>query len=172
MFYKKKISIKLWWLGSNLRRYNGPNSNHQKNIDISQIIAFGKLENYGSIKSMKKSILLFIYRNYPKILSVAQKYFCWSDFWGLTVEKQKIIGKLSKWIELAITWFNSIQFQKKIIKMIIDIELTASILCMTMNRQRLLGSSTNKEHSDFKHNQSAFSICSKNKMFSFLKIEW
>ena len=137
MFYKKKISIKLWWLGSNLRRYNGPNSNHQKNIDISQIIAFGKLENYGSIKSMKKSILLFIYRNYPKILSVAQKYFCWSDFWGLTVEKQKIIGKLSKWIELAITWFNSIQFQKKIIKMIIDIQLTASILCMTMNRRRL-----------------------------------
>ena len=48
-------------------------------ILIAQIIAFRNFENYGSIKSMKKSILLFNYRNFPKILLVARKYYCLSD---------------------------------------------------------------------------------------------
>ena len=59
------------WPGTNLRQCNQPNSNHQKNIVIAQIIAFGNFENYGSIKSMIKSILLFNYWNFPKIFLLA-----------------------------------------------------------------------------------------------------
>ena len=51
----------------NLWRYNRPNSNHQKNIDIRQIIAFGNFENYGDIANMKILISLFNSQNFLKI---------------------------------------------------------------------------------------------------------
>ena len=71
------LYIFMWFNLHNLRRCNWPNSNHQKTIIMAQIIAFGNFENYGSIKSMKKSILLFIYLNFPNILLVApKKYYC------------------------------------------------------------------------------------------------
>ena len=44
-------------------------------IVIAQFMAFGNFENYGSIESMIKSILLITYRNFPKILSLAQKCY-------------------------------------------------------------------------------------------------
>ena len=50
-----------------------------KIIDIGQIIAFGNFDNYGTIESMKKSILFFNYWNFPKKLSLAQKYSRLSD---------------------------------------------------------------------------------------------
>ena len=41
---------------TNLRQCNRPNLNHQKTIVMAQIIALGKIKNYGSIESMIKLI--------------------------------------------------------------------------------------------------------------------
>ena len=108
-----------------------PNWNHRKTIVIGPIIAFGNFENYGSIELMKKLILIFNYRNFPKILSTCKydtfyhsqtacHHFCNSlfqsdkqlnHFNGITLYQQQPIGSTYKFPLPIINFHKSLPYK-------------------------------------------------------------
>ena len=125
---------------NNLGRCNQQKLKHQKLIVIAQIIAFGNFENDGSIQSMVKSISLFNYQNFPRILLLGDLIINFN----LNINALRFLrnGKVSQCIKLMGDIFKSISL-KKILKLIvfkknIVLKLTTSIQCMNLNRRRLV----------------------------------